>query len=75
MSKLYEELENKVNTTDTEKLTDVQKELVKAKDTGEITEEEFDRLMDVVKHRLGGFNLQNKKSTERKIIPLSVFYN
>lgn len=57
MSKLYDELENKVNTTDTEKLTDVQKELVKAKDNGEITEEEFDRLMDVVKHRLGGFNL------------------
>ena len=57
MSELYEELENKVNSTDTEKLTDVEEELVKAKNNGDITEEEFDRLMDVVKHRLGGFNL------------------
>jgi len=57
MSELYKELENKVNTTDTEKLTDVQKELVRSKDNGEITEDEFDRLMDVVKHRLAGFNL------------------
>ncbi|HIZ70538.1 MAG TPA: hypothetical protein H9808_02080 [Candidatus Atopostipes pullistercoris] len=57
MSGLYEELENKVNTADTEKLTDVQEELVQAKDNEEITKEEFDRLMDVVKHRLGGFNL------------------
>ncbi|SHF10210.1 hypothetical protein SAMN02745249_01816 [Atopostipes suicloacalis DSM 15692] len=57
MSELYKELENKVNTTDTEKLTDVQKELVRSKDNGEITEDEYDRLMDVVKHRLAGFNL------------------
>ena len=57
MSELYKELENKVNTTDTEKPTDVQKELVRSKDNGEITEDEFDRLMDVVKHRLAGFNL------------------
>lgn len=57
MSELYEELENKVNSTDTEKLTDVEEELVQAKNNGDITEEEFDRLMDVVKHRLAGFNL------------------
>lgn len=57
MSELYEELENKINSTDTEKLTDVEEELVQAKNNGDITEEEFDRLMDVVKHRLGGFNL------------------
>ncbi len=57
MSELYEELEKKVNSTDTEKLTDVEEELVQAKNDGEITENEFDRLMDVVKHRLGGFNL------------------
>lgn len=57
MSELYKKLENKVDTTDTEKLTDVQKELVQAKDNGEITEDEYDRLMDVVKHRLAGFNL------------------
>lgn len=57
MTELYEELENKVNSTDTEQLTDVEEELVKAKNNGDITEEEFDRLMDVVKHRLGGFNL------------------
>lgn len=57
MSELYEKLENKINTTDTEQLTDVEEELTKAKKNGDITEEEFDRLMDVVKHRLGGFNL------------------
>lgn len=57
MSELYEVLENKINSTDTEKLTDVEEELVQAKNNGDITEEEFDRLMDVVKHRLGGFNL------------------
>ena len=57
MSDLYEELEKKVNSTDTEKLTDVEKELVQAKDDGEITKDEFDRLMDVVKHRLAGYNL------------------
>lgn len=57
MSELYEELEKKVNSTDTEKLTDVEEELVQAKNDGEITENEFDRLMDVVKHRLGGFSL------------------
>lgn len=57
MSELYKELENKVNTTDTEKLTDVQKELVRSKDNGEFTEDEFDWLMDVVKHRLAWFNL------------------
>ncbi|HLR89250.1 MAG TPA: hypothetical protein VK042_05950 [Atopostipes sp.] len=57
MSELYEVLENKINSIDTEKLTDVEEELVQAKNNGDITEEEFDRLMDVVKHRLGGFNL------------------
>lgn len=57
MSDLYEELKEKIDSTDTEKLTEIQEEIVKAKENGDITDDEFHRLDDVVKSRLGGFNL------------------
>lgn len=49
MESLYEELKAKIQSTDISKLTDIQEELVKAKENNEINDDEF--------HRLGGFNM------------------
>ncbi len=57
MSELFEELEKKIDSTDTEKLTDIQEEIVKEHENGNLTADEFHRLDEAVKSRLGGFNL------------------
>lgn len=55
MNNLFEELKQKIESTDTEKLTEIQKELMKVKD--ELTDEEFHRLKEAIGQRLSGFNL------------------
>lgn len=57
MSDLYEELEKKIDSSDTKELTEIQEELVKEKNNGNLTDDEFHRLDVAVKQRLGGFNL------------------
>lgn len=57
MSDLFEELRNKIESSDTEKLTDIQEELVKVHNNGELTDDEFHRLKEAIGRRLGGFNL------------------
>lgn len=57
MSELLEELKKKIDSAYTEKLTDIQEEIVKEKEKGNLTDDEVDRLTDAVKKRLGGFNL------------------
>ena len=57
MSELLEELKQKIDSADTEKLTDIQEEIVKEKEKGNLTDDEVHRLMDAVKKRLCGFNL------------------
>ena len=57
MSELLEELKQKIDSADTEKLTDIQEEIVKEKEKGNLTDDEVHRLMDAVKKSLGGFNL------------------
>ncbi|HLR92464.1 MAG TPA: hypothetical protein VK048_05325 [Atopostipes sp.] len=57
MSDLFEELREKIDSTDTEKLTEIQEKIVKEKENGNLTDDEFHRLDEAVKNRLGGFNL------------------
>lgn len=57
MSDLFEELRNKIESSDTEKLTDIQEELVKVHNNGELTDDEFHRLKEAIGRCLGGFNL------------------
>lgn len=57
MKSLFEELEEKIQSTDTSKLTDIQEELVKAKKNNEINDDEFHRLKEAIGQRLGGFNM------------------
>ena len=57
MSEWLEELKQKIDSADTEKLTDIQEEIVKEKEKGNLTDDEVHRLTDAVKKRLGGFNL------------------
>lgn len=54
MSELLEELKQKIDSADTEKLTDIQEEIVKEKEKGNLTDDEVHRLTDAVKKRLGG---------------------
>lgn len=57
MKSLFEELKEKIKSTDTRKLTDIQEELVKAKEKNEINDDEFHRLKEAIGQRLDGFNL------------------
>jgi rRNA maturation endonuclease Nob1 len=57
MEDLYEELRNKIDSSDTEELTKIQEEVVKEKNNGNITGDEAHRLKEAIDRRLGGFNL------------------
>ncbi len=57
MESLYEELKAKIQSTDTSQLTDIQEELVKAKENNKINDDEFHRLKEAIGQRLGGFNM------------------
>lgn len=57
MEGLFEELREKIKSTDTNKLNDIQQELVKAKEKNEINDDEFHRLKKAIGERLDGYNV------------------
>ncbi len=57
MEGLFEELREKIKSTDTNKLNDIQQELVKAKEKNEINDDEFHRLKEAIGERLDGYNV------------------